>query len=467
MSQHHLVWFRRDLRVRDHLALTRACLSGTKVSAIYIDCPGQWQAHAQASQQTDLIQHSLNDLGQSLADMGIKLYQLTVADFSAVPEALSQFVSQHKITAVHAHEELIYNEISRDKSTRARLPVPLHLYQGDTLFAPGEIVNNHGNMYSVFTPFSRQVFKRFTSRLPEPLPAPQRPAESEVQQVSFQPVTIKSDMPLTWPVTEADAHDHLDSFVRDQMLHYADRRDYPAIPGTSYLSPLLAIGRLTARQCIAHVAQQTEQIPASPQSPGYDWVRQLIWREFYRQILIARPAIATGDTFNPAFRQMAWQHKPAEFELWASGNTGYPIIDAAMLCLNQTGWLHNRLRMLVAGFLSKDLLIDWRLGERYMMQQLIDGDFANNNGGWQWSAGTGADAAPWFRIMNPVTQSKKFDSQGQFIRRWLPELAGLDDKDIHWPDASQRRGRYSQPMLDHAKARTQCIAYFKQFKESV
>ena len=252
------------------------------------------------------------------------------------------------------------------------------------------------------------------------------------------------------------------------MLDYGETRDFPAQAGTSVLSPYLAAGIISPRQCVGALQQRLGYRPQSKAQPGFVWLNELIWREFYRHLLVLIPALSMNRPFKPETAALPWSWDPEAFAAWCEGRTGYPVVDAAMRCLNATGWMHNRLRMIVASFLTKDLHIHWRLGEDYFMSRLIDGDLAANNGGWQWAAGTGADAAPYFRVFNPTTQGQRFDPQGEFIRIWVSELADVPAAYVHEPhDWLRLKGRrdYPAPMVDHAVARVKAIEMFRELEK--
>ena len=267
---------------------------------------------------------------------------------------------------------------------------------------------------------------------------------------------------------EAEALRRLHAFLDQGVLDYGETRDFPAMAGTSVLSPYLAAGIISPRQCVAALQQRLGGRPQSKAQPGFVWLNELIWREFYRHLLVLVPSLSMNRPFKPETAALPWSWDPDAFAAWCEGRTGYPIVDAAMRCLNATGWMHNRLRMIVASFLTKDLHIHWRLGEDYFMSRLIDGDLAANNGGWQWAAGTGADAAPYFRVFNPTTQGQRFDPQGDFIRTWVSELADLPATYVHQPhDWLRLKGRqcYPAPMVDHAVARVRAIEMFRDLEK--
>jgi deoxyribodipyrimidine photo-lyase len=271
-----------------------------------------------------------------------------------------------------------------------------------------------------------------------------------------------------WPAGEEAARERLATFTLEELWCYEERRDLPAQPGTSQLSPYLAAGVLSPRQCL-HAALQGNQGEFDSGNPGaVCWINELLWREFYKHILVGYPRVSRHRAFRLETERLAWRRAPDELDAWQQGRTGIPIIDAAMRQLLATGWMHNRLRMVVAMFLSKNLLIDWREGERWFMRHLIDGDLAANNGGWQWSASTGTDAAPYFRIFNPINQSQRFDPEGRFLRRWLPELAHLDTRDIHNPAGLGglfAEDGYPVPLVDLGASRDRALAAFRRLEK--
>jgi deoxyribodipyrimidine photo-lyase len=256
----------------------------------------------------------------------------------------------------------------------------------------------------------------------------------------------------------------LQTFIEHRIRNYQTTRDFPGLDATSRLSVYLTSGILSVRQCL-HAAIVANQGHMAEGDGGIaTWISELIWRDFYHHILVGYPRVSRHQPFKLATNRIAWRDAPEDLHAWQTGQTGFPIIDAAMRQLNQTGWMHNRLRMVVAMFLTKNLLIDWRHGERWFMQHLIDGDLAANNGGWQWSASTGTDAVPYFRIFNPVSQSKRFDPDGEFIRQWVPELARVDDKHIHDPHSAKDKRyaalAYPQPIVDLPASRERALDAF-------
>ncbi|HSN78137.1 MAG TPA: deoxyribodipyrimidine photo-lyase, partial [Anaerolineae bacterium] len=348
-----------------------------------------------------------------------------------------------------------------------------------TMHPPNAVLKDDGAPYTVFTPFSKRWL---ALPLPLPvdlLPAPERiatPAGLESVPIPASPVLPAS---VPFPAGEAEAQRRLAAFTKGDnavITRYRDDRNRPDLEGTSRLSPYLRFGMLSARQAV--VASRTARLTARTSDACYGtdtWLSELIWREFYVAILYHFPHVRSG-SFQRHYDRIPWANDESDFAAWCEGRTGYPIVDAAMSQLVHSGWMHNRSRMIVASFLVKDLLIDWRWGERFFMQHLLDGDPANNNGGWQWTAGVGTDAAPYFRVFNPVVQGQKFDPEGDYVRRWLPELAHVPAKYIHnpWtmPPAEQSRAGcvvgsdYPAPIVDHAFARERTLAAYAQAKET-
>jgi deoxyribodipyrimidine photo-lyase len=253
----------------------------------------------------------------------------------------------------------------------------------------------------------------------------------------------------------------LRSFLQRDAAHYARRRDYPALAATSRLSPYLRFGALSARRCFSEAHEASAEDPRAARGIA-KWLDELVWREFYAAILEAFPHVLRG-AFRRAYDRVRWEEDEEGFRAWCEGRTGYPFVDAGMRQLRETGWMHNRARMVVASFLAKDLLVDWRRGERFFMDQLVDGDPANNDGGWQWAASTGTDAQPWFRIFNPTSQGERFDPKGDYVRRWVPELAALKGAAVHRPwDAARRPRGYPAPIVDHAERRVLALERYRE-----
>ncbi|WP_312383670.1 deoxyribodipyrimidine photo-lyase [Atlantibacter subterraneus] len=465
----HLVWFRADLRVNDNLALAAACRRPeARVIGLFIATPQQWCEHHLAPRQAAWIQAHLHSLQLSLAERGIPLMVLEVNDFAASVDALENFCDEHNVDALFYNYQYELNERQRDAAVEKRLGDTLVCQGFDdyVLLAPGSVTTGNHEMYKVFTPFSRAFIKRLHEGLPECVNAPavrqSGPLPTPARFKPFDYPQTEPDADL-FPPGEAAALNRLRQFCRQSLADYDKKRDYPAIDGTSRVSPWLAIGVLSPRQCLHRLLR--EHPDALSGGTGAVWLNELIWREFYLHVLAYWPALCRYKPFIPWTDRIQWNNDEAQFIAWCEGKTGYPIVDAAMRQMNTTGWMHNRLRMIVGSFLVKDLLIDWRRGERYFMSQLVDGMLAANNGGWQWVASTGHDAAPWFRIFNPTTQGERFDPQGDFVRQWLPELKDIPGKAVHQPWLwAQKQGvtiDYPHPIVEHKQARVATLAAYE------
>ncbi|EFE93525.1 deoxyribodipyrimidine photo-lyase [Serratia odorifera] len=469
----HLVWLRNDLRVTDNQALYAACRDPqATVMAVFIATPQQWRQHHMAARQAAFIHATLRQLQQALAQRGIPLVTQQCDDFAAAVDWLADFCQASHVDALFYNRQYELNERRRDRQLEQRLNgmVNCQAFDDSLLLPPGSVLSGNGEMYKMYTPFRRAFLARLAESDIASLPAP-------AQRSCGQWQAITPPAPFDYPAAELDdgfpageeaALRRLRHFCRQQVQDYHHQRDIPAVDGTSVLSPYLAVGALSPRQCVNRLRAECPDMLANPHGGAFCWLNELIWREFYRHLLVANPALCRHRPFIAWTDRVRWNPAADNFLAWQQGRTGYPIVDAAMRQLNQTGWMHNRLRMIAASFLVKDLLIDWRAGERYFMSQLLDGDLAANNGGWQWAASTGTDAAPYFRIFNPTTQGKRFDPQGSFIRKWLPELADVPDNELHqphrWAEKQQRVLDYPLPIVDHPQARLATLAAFDAAK---
>lgn len=342
-------------------------------------------------------------------------------------------------------------------------------FDDSVILPPGAVMTGNHEMYKVFTPFKNAWLKRLREGMPECVAAPKVRSSGAIDPAPSITLNYprQSFDTAHFPVEEKAAIAQLRQFCQNGAGEYEQQRDFPAVEGTSRLSASLATGGLSPRQCLHRLL--AEQPQALDGGAGSVWLSELIWREFYRHLMTYYPSLCKHRPFIAWTDRVQWQSNPAHLKAWQEGKTGYPIVDAAMRQLNSTGWMHNRLRMITASFLVKDLLIDWREGERYFMSQLIDGDLAANNGGWQWAASTGTDAAPYFRIFNPTTQGEKFDREGEFIRQWLPELRDVPGKAVHepwkWAEKTGVTLDYPQPIVDHKEARLRTLAAYEEARE--
>ncbi|PIJ48769.1 deoxyribodipyrimidine photo-lyase [Erwinia sp. OLTSP20] len=469
----HLVWLRNDLRIHDNYALHAACRDeGAKVIALFIATPGQWRRHGMAPMQARFLWHSLQDVQASLAEKGIALYQENAVDYTASVTTLAAFCQAHCVDRLFYNYQYEINERDRDVQAERLLyqaGIDVQGFDDSVLFAPGTILTSSQSMYKVFTPFSTAVVSKLQQELPACVKAPAARPGAPLQQIPrLQPFDYADQAydENMFPAGEQAALRRLRQFCQTALAAYPDQRDIPAQDGTSRLSVYLTLGVLSPRQCLHRVLAESPR--ALEGERAFIWLNEIIWREFYRHLLVAWPDLCKHQPFIGWTRHIRWQENAHYLQAWRDGQTGYPIVDAAMRQLKTLGWMHNRLRMISASFLVKDLLLDWREGERHFMHHLIDGDLAANNGGWQWAASTGTDAAPYFRIFNPTTQGERFDPSGDFIRRWLPELKDVPDNAIHqpheWAKKNQQKLAYPSPIVEHKAVRKLTLAAFEAAK---
>ena len=466
-----LIWLRSDLRLHDNTALTAACAKGPSI-AVYLLSPAQWRSHDDSPNKVDFWLRNLAQLSRELKALHIPLLIATADTWDKAPEVLLQVSQQHKVEALHCNEEYGVNETRRDQAVQRALEeagIGFNSYLDQLLFKPGSVLTKSGTYFQVFSQFRKVCYERLHHSLPAIVRAPKAQAPVHIASDKVPAHVAGFDAPSKairdlWPAGEDEARRRLEAFVDQHIEHYQTERDFPSHPGTSQLSAYLAAGVVSPRQCL-HAALGANRGEFQSGNVGaVTWINELIWREFYKHILVGYPRVSMHRAFRPEYEAIQWRKAPEDLAAWQQGRTGIPIVDAAMRQLVETGWMHNRLRMVVAMFLSKNLLIDWREGERFFMQHLIDGDLAANNGGWQWSSSTGTDSAPYFRIFNPLSQSARFDEQGLFIKHWLPQLEGLNKKEVHNPASLGGLfgvADYPAPIVDMGKSRERALNAFK------
>jgi len=482
-----LHWFRRDLRVTDNTALSAAVRdSAGQVLPVFVLDKQLLKGKDVAPARVQFMLESLQVLDKQLHQRGSHLILL----HGDPRQELPKLAQAHNVDSIYFNRDYTPAALARDEAVTQALKqhdIEVQSFKDLVLHEMDELLTGAGKPYTVFTPYKKSWLAAPKQRMEDKADwtlkgkgghAPEWPTLGELGFAHEQ------DLPKGG---ESAAQKNLNEFVSsDRLNRYNVDRDFPAINGTSHLSPHLRMGTISPRQCY-YAALEMGQETASPRrrlSPqssdpkktGSDaWISELIWRDFYMQVLYHFPH-ANHTNFNKAYDALRWGNGDRArdkdyFAAWCEGRTGYPIIDAAMRQLNQTGWMHNRLRMIVASFLTKDLLIDWRKGESYFMLKLVDGDPASNNGGWQWAASTGTDAQPYFRIFNPMLQSKRFDENGDFIRTWVPELKDVPTDYIHepstMPDLLQQQSKcvigrdYPAPIVDHATQKDEILERFK------
>ena len=467
-----LVWLRNDLRMDDNPALRDACTSSDEVSCIYIYSKDQIKLHNEANCKIEFIISNLKKLSSSLKKINVPLTIIDSYGFGDNPSKILDVVNERSISKVYWNNMFGADENKRDQEVQKILSdnnIEYETFDDQVVYPPGTIKTKEDKPYSVFTPFKRRWIENFnidfldiefnyTSKNDSGI-------ASNVDVFNFDfKKTHSVDMSL-WNVGEESAISILKEYLDDKVLRYSKDRNDPIIDGTSRLSPYLASGIISPRRCILEALKKNNFEIDSGETGIVKWIDEIVWREFYKNIMHSFPKVSKGLPFQDYTKNIKWRFNQDEFDAWKEGKTGFPIIDAAMKQLNTEGWMHNRLRMVVAMFFTKNMLHDWRQGEAFFMESLIDGDFSSNNGGWQWSSSTGTDAAPYFRIFNPTTQSKNFDSDGLFIKKHIKELRDLDNKEIHDPSEIVRKHlNYPIQILDLKESRLRAIDAFNVAK---
>ncbi len=482
-----LVWLRRDLRCDDNAALYHALRAARQVWCCFVFDTTILNGLPRADRRVEFIRETLVALDVQLRGLGVQNtvngVGLIVRHGKAV-EQLPRLAAQLRVQAVYANHDDEPYALARDAQVRGALAdagIALHTSKDHVIFERDEVLTLSGGTYSVFTPYKNNWLKKVTPYFLKaypvathamalaPVPQGIDQGVLSLRELGFQTTNLGS---LKIPVGSEGAQTLFADFLH-RMDDYHATRDFPAVKGPSYLSMHLRFGTVSIRQLARHAHQRMANASRGAQT----WLSELIWRDFYHQVMHHHPH-AMVRAFKPEYDAIRWEHgkhADALFAAWCEGRTGYPLIDAAMAQINQTGYMHNRLRMVVASFLVKDLGIDWRWGERYFAEHLNDFDLAANNGGWQWAASTGCDAQPYFRIFNPVSQSEKFDADGKFIRRYVPQLAGLPNKALHAPwlatpidlaAAGIELGRnYPLPVVQHDLARAKTLERYAVVKK--
>ncbi|MBK1834801.1 cryptochrome/photolyase family protein [Roseibacillus ishigakijimensis] len=460
----HIHWFRRDLRLSDNPALLAASHSGAPLIPLYILSDWRESHPWTGPGRQQFLCDCLASLDEDLRALGSRL----ILRQGSPLEVLARLGEEYPVRAIHFH----HDPDPYGKKVEAQLQEfcqeqgwACEGHDGVALHRFAETCKDDGTAYRVYTPYSKRwlaLEKPAPDRKPASLSTPGALSSLPLPALESWQLSLPAQAELL-PGGEAAARQRLRQALADRLPAYAEKRDHPAVAATSRLSQDLRWGTLSIREVFAH-AQQAQEAASSP-SEGESFnkfIKELAWRDFYFHLLEAFPDVLQHE-FNPAYRGLPWAEPGEQFAAWKEGRTGFPIVDAGMRELQATGFMHNRVRMITAMFLTKDLHLDWRLGEQHFAQHLLDGEIASNNGGWQWSAGTGADAAPYFRIQNPWTQSKRFDAEGDYIKKWVPELAAVAPKELHQaPDLVSGHGRdYLAPIVDHAAEREKTLTLFK------
>lgn len=473
-----IYWFRRALRLDDNRSLRSATHAARHVVPVFILDPKILTRPETGAARVRFLFESLAALDAELRQRGGRL----ILRQGEPVTVLEQLVEETGATLLSFADD--YSPYSRERDNAVQLAmtnrgVTVETENDHLLIEPGEILSaSTSTPYTVYTPYKNRWFLYPVNDPvlpPERIPTPNSVQSEPLPTVPEQYGVLKQPGQNPQVIGgEIEGRRHLDDFLRRSVgiREYATERDRPGVEGTSRLSAYLRSGALSVRR-VAHSVRKAREGHAGQEAGFNTFLSELAWRDFYYQILWHFPHVATG-AFKPMYDALQWENDEALFAAWCEGRTGYPIVDAAMRQLRNEAWMHNRARMIVASFLTKDLLIDWRLGERYFMQMLIDGDQAPNNGGWQWAAGTGTDAQPYFRIFNPTSQGEKFDPTGDYVRRYVPELAQVPTKVIHQPwllSASEQEfvgcvlGRdYPHPIVDHRVQREKALALYRRVR---
>ena len=467
-----LVWFRSDLRLEDNPALRNAFENSKKVHAIFIFSIKQLKKHNEANVKIDFIINNLFLLEKKLTELNVPLTIIESDGFEYDASLIGKFIEKKNIDKAFWNNQFGEDEAVRDNLVQSELDsknIKVSIFNDQIVYEPSFLKTGQGLPYSVFTPFKRKWIENFDMEFLD-IEYQYEPRESlnyssNIRDFDFNfETTHQVNMDL-WPAGEDEAEIKLLKFLDEKVINYSKNRNDPILDGTSRISAYLASGIISSKKCILEALKINNFEFSSGHIGVTKWIDEIVWREFYKNIMFSFPKVSKGQPFQDYSKAIKWRYDENEFIAWKEGKTGFPIVDAAMRQLIHEGWMHNRLRMVVAMFFTKNMLHDWRLGEAYFMQNLIDGDFSSNNGGWQWSSSTGTDAAPYFRIFNPITQSTNFDKNGEFIKKYVPELKELDKSVIHNPPKEHRKYcKYPEPILDLKESRLRAIEAFKQAK---
>ncbi len=451
-----LCWIRRDLRLHDNAALSNALLSGETTIVFVFDSHILDKLKNKSDKRVTFIMQSLQEIEKQLQKKGSSL----IIRYGKPEVEIPKLCEELKIQKVFTNRDYEPYANKRDDGVSKKLKIlniDFETYKDSVYFEKHEVINGSGSVYKVFTPYKNKWLQQFeeTGRTVSDFECQLKNvrkfvnAKNVLEHNWYKEIGFVEDLPLLTGGT-SEALKRLKNFDR-VIADYTEGRNFPALNGTSNLSVYIRFGNLSIRDMIRFAIKTSSD-------GSQTWLSEIIWRDFYHMILDSHPYVEK-ESYKREYDNIKWLGKEEDFKAWCEGRTGFPIVDAAMRCLNQTGMMHNRPRMIVASFLCKILLIDWKKGEKYFADHLLDFDFAANNGGWQWSSSSGCDAQPYFRIFNPYTQSEKFDQDGQFIREWIPELAHATKKEIHRPDKDKFKN-YPAPIVSYEQNRIRCLAMY-------
>jgi deoxyribodipyrimidine photo-lyase len=469
-TQRIVHWFRSDLRVADNRALRGAAERGRELVLLFVLDDGLLRGAALGAPRLRFLLANLAALASDLARRGQRLVVARGDPVACVPR-LAQACKADAVTWNRDYGPYAQRRDAAVERALAAAGIRAESHKDRVLFESAELRTRSGAPFQVYTPFRNAWWTRFDADPPEPESAPRLPPPVDGVEGEALPdaatLGFAAGAELALPAAGAEAAARrLARFLSTAVAGYARDRDRPDLDATSRLSPYLRFGAISVRRCV-HEALACARAEPPARAGARKWIDELVWRDFYQAILAENPHVLVR-SFRREYDALAWNDDEAGFRAWCEGRTGYPFVDAAMRQLATTGWMHNRARMVVASFLTKDLLVDWRRGERFFYQRLVDGDPASNNGGWQWAASTGTDAQPWFRIFHPVKQGERFDPEGVYVRRFVPELRGVDARFLHRPwEAPAPPRDYPRPIVDHAARRIQALRRFEAVRGGI
>ncbi len=458
-------WFRHDLRLHDNAALSAACEHADELIPLFVLDERLLHGRRSGEPRTRFLLESVACLARDLEARGSRLV-IRRGDPVAEIEKLLQETGAELLSFGRAYGPAAARRDAAVRAVASRASARVLECKDHVVFESQEVLSTQDRPFAVYTPYRRVWEREYETNPQTPLPVPKLPPVPAAAKSLPPSVASPSDgggaeLPAGG---EAAAQERLSRFLEDAVSDYARLRDYPAEDATSRLSPYLRFGCISARACV-HAARELAAVERGAAAGARKWIDELIWRDFYWAILTENPRVAS-ENYRREYDVLQWNDDEPGFRAWCEGLTGYPIVDAGMRQLARTGWMHNRVRMIVASFLTKDLLIDWRRGEDHFYRLLVDGDPASNNGGWQWAASTGTDAQPYFRIFNPVSQGERFDPDGRYVRHFVPELAGVPDRFVQRPwEAESPPADYPAPIVDHAARRLLALQRYEKARK--
>lgn len=467
------ILFANDLRTIGHGPINEALMHDDKIYGLYIFYKPALARYG--AKRNAFLLDCINELNKNLGALGISFCCLESENKDDAKNLLKEYIKKHKIDRVFINEPIEPEFVQFFSTLKPSDELNIQHFQDQMLFEPSAFLNKSGEPYQIYTPFYKKACEELHAKPPyffaTDAPKSHRPlVNNKVIHAPSWLLTEPYDRTL-FSSTEKGTHRHLEYFLQHKIKNYANQRDYFAVQGTSMISPYLALGVLSIQQ-VMHALFEDHPLALNHNHVAHTFLKELLWREFFRYLWASFPALREGKPYKSWGENIQWNYDQDALNKWKKGQTGFPLIDAAMRNFARTGLMHNRLRMIVASFLTKNLLIDWHEGEHYFLKNLLDADLPNNNGGWQWSSSVGADAQPYFRIFNPESQSQRFDQAGTFIKNEIPALEKLDTKSIHAPykkytDEQLQKMGYCAPIIDLSLTRTLAIKLYKESQSKI